>query len=106
METIDFTIENDNENYLIKFQCGNVYELNIWLKKDELNLLKNIKNADWLNRDSIKAGVSSNASVFWGYDDKDKIVSILVGDDPETWDFGVFVPLKTIEKLLVELFIE
>jgi hypothetical protein len=104
MKIIDFTIENDNENYLIKFQCGDIYELNIWLKKDELNLLKNIKNADWENRDSIKAGISSNASVFWAYDDKNKIVSILVGHDPETWDFSVTIPIKTIEKLLEELF--
>jgi hypothetical protein len=52
-KTIDFSIENNNGNCLLKLQNGDVWELNIRLKKDEMNLLKNIKKSDWDNRKSI-----------------------------------------------------
>jgi hypothetical protein len=103
METIDYTIEKDNENCLIKLQ-GDSWKLNICLKKGELHLLENIKNTNWENRNTIKAGTSANASVFWVYDDN-KTVSILVGDDPETWDFAVTLSITIIEKLFDELLI-
>jgi hypothetical protein len=100
---IDFTVENDNKgDFLIKFYCDE-WELNIWLIKEETELLKNLKNANWMRRNSIKAGHSANASIFWAYENNDKTVSILVGNDPETWDFAVSIQLETINKMLDEI---
>lgn len=80
-------------HYRIKIQDQD-WELNIHLTEQELELLKQICSADWGTRQSIRAGISANAPVFWAYDDDREMVSILVGHDDETWDFGVILPLK------------
>jgi hypothetical protein len=100
LENIDLSIETDNENYLIKIQGEDLYELNIRINKNEIILLKKFKGANWENRKTIKAGLSANSNVFWAYNE-DKTVSIMVGDDDETWDFAVIIPLKIMEKIFV-----
>lgn len=73
-------------------------ELNVWFKANELRKLSALKQAQWETRTSIQAGTAAGASVFWS-SDRDG-VSVLVGNDDEAWDFGVFLPAEIVETIV------
>ena len=94
---LDVSIEkiDDQNNRRMKIQAQD-WELNVYLSEQELSALDHIRFADWNMRQSIRAGVSANASVFWAYDKDNGMVSILVGHDDETWDIAVMLPLAEL----------
>lgn len=102
--TVTIFIENKSKNdFLIKLNNFD-WELNIHIGNQELYLLKMIRFANWDTKSSIKAGTSSSSAVFWVYDEKNKMISICVGHDDETWDFAVCVPITIIEEAFEKLY--
>lgn len=100
---VDVTIEarNDADNPgLVKLQAE-TWELNIWATTEELWKLAGIENTDWAQRRTLQVGTCANTSVWWN--EQDGTVYILAGNDDETWDLCVTVPLATVHKLLAEL---
>ena len=95
MTSILITKDNISNHSHMKIQTQD-WELNIHLSEQELVELKHIRSANWNARQSIKAGVSANASVFWAYNNDRETVSVLIGQDDESWDFGVMLPLKDL----------
>jgi hypothetical protein len=81
-------------------QAG-AWELNIHLERGELLRLSQVRQAGWLGRKSLQLGQAAGSSVFWSTDDS--TLSILVGHDDETWDFGVMLPLAVLDEILEEV---
>jgi hypothetical protein len=73
-------------------------ELNIWIKADEVALLHQVKAARWDSRGSLNIGSSAGVPVFWS--SEDDTLSILVGHDDETWDFGLILPIHIINEII------
>jgi hypothetical protein len=92
--------EDDDDSGLVKLQ-GESWELNIWATAADLRKLAGIEETDWDQRRTLKVGTSANAPVWWS--ERDGTVSILVGNDDESWDLGVIVPLATVHDILAEL---
>lgn len=75
-----------------------ILELNIVLSFFELmNVTNNITQANWGNRQAIKAGICLNANVYWCYNDEETF-SILIGEDDEIWEIGLKLPLDIINE--------
>jgi hypothetical protein len=97
----DRRARNDVDNPgVVKLQ-GETWELNIWATTDELWILADIENTDWVQRGTLKLGTCAHAPVWWN--ELDGTVYIAVDHDDVTWDFGVTVPLATVRRLLAEL---
>lgn len=76
------------------------YELNIILEKNELEyILKHIKSAIWHKRDSIKMGYCAGANVFWNYTPEVDKISILIGQDDESWAIGFLLPFEVMAQI-------
>jgi hypothetical protein len=82
----------DGGDYHLKLR-GRDWEINIHMTAEEFQALSNLCHANWETRGSVKAGYSANSPVFWSYHDDEKLVSILVGQDDETWDFAVTISI-------------
>lgn len=100
---VDVTVEARNDAGspgFVKLQ-GETWELNIWATTDEFWKLADIEKTDWSQRRTLKVGTCAGAPVWWN--ERDGMVSILIGEDDESWDLGVTVPLGTVHELLAEL---
>ena len=74
-------------------------ELNLVLSESDIrNIVANITNANWEHRQSIKAGTCINANVYWCCNDEGSF-SILIGQDDETWEIGLKLPMYVINDL-------
>jgi len=98
---IDYSLEENEDNFLLKLQGGDFWELNIRLTRAEISSLTEIRNTDWAARKTIKAGEAANSSVFWTAENE--TATIMIGHDDETWDFAVCIPTIQIEKIVKEV---
>ena len=99
--TYDFSwnevVFGDNSAGLaLKIQSA-VIELNIWFRPEELEQLNNLENTKWENG-SLKIGESANSPVWWSSKNND--VTILIGNDDETWDIALSIPTTEILKAI------
>jgi hypothetical protein len=76
------------------------WELNFTATPDELASLHAIRDADWASRRGLHVGQSAGSRVHWSADGRD--VTIMVGNDDETWDFAVVVPIDSVHKIVAE----
>lgn len=81
----------------VKLATG-TWELNIRAELAEFATLAGIRGAGWQARRSLAVGTAAGAAVFWAAADDQ--VSILVGQDDETWDFAVLVPLSAVDEIV------
>ena len=77
------------------------WELNVRARPEELRALATIRETDWIARKSLAAGTCANALVFWACDNG--TVSILTGENDETWDIAVEMPVGSVDEILTEL---
>jgi hypothetical protein len=85
---------------VLKIQ-GPMFELNVWMRPDELSVLEQVSDADWNRRESLQIGRCGDVPAFWSSDAEH--LSILVGPDDESWDFGIMVPRHTLAAILSEV---
>jgi hypothetical protein len=71
------------------------------MRPDELSILQRVSETDWNSRGSLQIGRSGDAPAFWSSDSEH--LSILIGHDDESWDFGVMLPRRTLEDILSEI---
>jgi hypothetical protein len=96
---VDFTVEADAEAGLaLKLQTDE-WEVNVYGSADDLLALRDIRAAVWSERQSIQAGHSAGARVFWA-SAGDGGATLMIGSDDETWDIAVAVPLSTIDEIV------
>jgi hypothetical protein len=96
---IDVTLDIENSAGLVaavKLQAE-TWELNIRAPLSDLARLRDIRDAHWDARGSLAIGTCAGASVYWASSDGQ--ATILVGDDDETWDVAVTVPLATVDEI-------
>lgn len=93
--------DSQNEPMLTLKISSHIWEINIDLKEQELDLLTKVKNARWDERDSIIIGKCLNSPVFWSC--QERKVSILIGHDDECWDICVSIEKKYLKDLESEI---
>lgn len=88
----------------LKLQGSN-WELNLRLSKEDIQTLhKGIKEADWAERKSIKAGATClSVPIYWNYEEKNNIVCIILGEDDECWDVGFVISFSDFERMITTL---
>lgn len=95
---VDVSVEPGADGRLAVRLQGPLWEVNVWVSVEELARLRGIREADWNERRSIRAGQSAGASVFWASDGGD--VTLMVGPDDESWDLAVTFPVETVDAVL------
>jgi hypothetical protein len=86
--------------YALKIQTEG-YELNVYLRPEEIEAVSGVRSASWDNRGSLAIGRTAGACAFWCSDAEH--LSIVVGRDDENWDFSVTLPVHACEEILEEL---
>jgi hypothetical protein len=92
--TLDFEV---HEGCLVKIQDA-AWEVNVWSPATDLIRLGAIRAADWNARKSIQVGRSAGSPVWWS--SNDDAVMLLIGDNDETWDVSITVPLAIIDEIV------
>lgn len=77
------------------------WELNVRATPEELASLHAIRDGDWASRRSLHVGQSVGSRVHWSAAGDN--VTIMVGNDDETWDFAVMVPIDCIGTIVAEV---
>ncbi len=83
----------------IKIQAD-LFELNISMTTEEMQMLPRVRNARWDDRASLQLGETTGSPAWWSCDER--YVSILVGEDDECWDFGVKLPVRVVGDILAD----
>jgi hypothetical protein len=86
--------------YFIKLQ-GSDCEVNVTVSASELDELRAVRDATWLDRRSLRAGDCLGSPAFWSREEGR--LSVLVGQDSEVWEVGFSAPESLIDALLVEI---
>jgi hypothetical protein len=92
---------DDNAGEPFAYSIGIAHELfsmSLWIRRDELALFARVPTAVWDERGAVQIGVSAGARAFWCT--RAETVSILVGHDDETWDFGVELPIALFHEIV------
>ena len=86
--------------FFIKLQ-GPECEVNVTTSARELEELRAVGSARWLDRKSLRIGQCLGTPVFWSL--QDGRLSVLVGPDDETWEVGYSAPESIVTALLQEM---
>ena len=78
---------------------GDHWELNVWLLESEVGQLPGVREARWDDRSCLTLGISAGVPVHWTCDGGG--LSILVGQDDESWQFGATVPEEQLDEICV-----
>lgn len=89
---IDLNLEREYDGRVLAKLSSDEWEFNVRGSADEFVALERIASADWSSRGSLRAGVSAGRAVHWSC--SAGVVLILVGQDDETWDIAITVPLE------------
>lgn len=92
--------EQGNPLFILKIQENN-WEINVWMTEEELARVPGTRTARWDEHGSIQLGECAGSPAFWSCEDGK--LSILVGADDETWDFGVTLPESVIDEVMAEI---
>jgi hypothetical protein len=90
----------DDGGCLIKLSATD-WELNISVPAVEVPILRRVQSSPWLPG-SVRIGTSAGSPTFWSAE-ADGRVSVLVGHDDQTWDFGVSFPIAVLHEVQREI---
>jgi hypothetical protein len=96
----DIVEDKNNREYMLT-TTSDSWELNIVLSKDELLKIPDVVNARWDDRTCLQLGDCLGFPTWWSLENEG--LSILVGSDPECWQFGVTIPDLVLEDLFNEI---
>ena len=96
--SVDIERDDSGEDFVCAKFSGDQWELNVKARPSEFSRLQGIRGFDWNSRAVAAVGRSAGASVFWSSDGE--VATILVGQDDETWDIAVSVPVTLVEDLV------
>ena len=77
------------QGFMVKLSTSH-FELNVFLTDDELHRLSSVPDFDWAAGRTLQVGRCGGARAHWGI--REGRCDLLVGEDDETWDFGVNLP--------------
>lgn len=99
MADVTFDVEPGTGQTVIKLQTD-TWELNIRGQLPDFVRLAQIRDADWDARRSLAIGTCAGAPVYWASSGGN--VAILVGQDDETWDIAVTIPLSSVNEIATQ----
>ena len=76
------------------------WELNFRATPEELVSLDGIRDTDWKTRRCLHVGECAGSRVHWSA--QGDIATIMVGEDDETWDVAVTVPLASVDTIVAD----
>lgn len=98
---MDVTIEPDADARIaLKLQTDEC-EVNVYASADDLLRLRDIRTARWGERQSIQAGESAGAHVYWA--SVGTHAALMIGHDDETWDVSVALPFALVDEIVREV---
>ncbi|MEO5662757.1 MAG: hypothetical protein ABIR39_05695 [Nocardioides sp.] len=77
------------------------WELNVRAPASEFLTLRDIRTFAWDRRNVARVGSCAGASVFWCSDGQ--TATIMVGQDDESWDVAVLVPVEVVDDLVRQM---
>lgn len=93
-----YTTYQEANNIYLKIASDEL-ELNLSLATHEAEyMINNIHEAIWEQRKAIKAGLCLGMPVFWCCH-PDQYVLLLIGEDDETWEIALRLPLEIIAEV-------
>ena len=95
---MDVSVEREADGRLLAKLAANELEVNVRLSGEDLAALADARAASWDKRRTVRAGESAAAPVFWASEGDQAM--LLIGDDDETWDVAVAVPLRVIDEIV------
>ena len=99
------TVENvdDSGTFRIQISTHDV-EMNIWVLEPDLPKLVEVRGRRW-ELGALRIGRSGGTNAWWSVDaDEDgRSLSIVVGEDDESWDLNFRFPLETLDDILREV---
>ena len=99
------TVENvdDSGTFLIKIATHDV-EMNVWVLEADLGKLVEVRGRRW-EVGALRIGRSAGTPAWWSVEaeEEGRSLSIVVGDDEESWDLNFRFPLETLDEILREV---
>ncbi len=93
----DITVEEHEEDgvsvYLVKIASALV-ELNVTIPQSDIGHLQSALRTEWA-LGALRLGTSAGAPVYWCAGEKGTL-SVLIGQDDETWDIALTLPASVI----------
>ena len=77
------------------------FEINVWLRRDEVDHLEKVPSAVWEERGALRIGETLGSPVFWCSSERG--IDILIGADQELWAVGVHVPHSALDEIRREV---
>jgi hypothetical protein len=91
-----------SELYFVKLQTA-AFELNVSVMPRDIPQFDRVRTARWIDG-AVRIGEAAGAPVFWCVNDEDDAaISVLVGNDDQTWDIAVTLPAGTVDQIRREL---
>ncbi|MDL4820949.1 hypothetical protein [Actinomadura opuntiae] len=94
---VEAMLDMDAEPLPVLTLRAETWELHIRAPLADFSRLTEIRDAHWDERRSLRIGVCAGSSVFWALSD-DRAV-LLIGQDDETWDIALTIPLATVDEI-------
>jgi hypothetical protein len=99
------TVENvdDSGTFLVKIATDHV-EMNVWVQEADLPKLAEVRGRRW-ELGALRIGRSAGTPAWWSVEAEEdgRSLSIVVGDDDESWDLNFRFPLETLDAILREI---
>jgi len=93
------SLEDGAPAVAVKIQ-SDVCELNVCIAVPDLPRLRDVPTTPW-DSGALRLGVSARSPAFWSCDRGQ--ISVCVGHDDETWDFGISFPENLLPDLISEI---
>lgn len=78
-------------------------EINVRIPGGDMAKLDGVRLAAWDSRRSLQIGEVAGAGAWWCVDVHAGTLSILVGEDDETWDVAATLPIGTLDAIISEV---
>ncbi len=95
---VDVTLDDSDDSLVVVKLQTETWELNIWVPLADLVRLRDIRQANWGSRRSLAVGTCAGSPVFWAANEDQ--ATILIGQDDETWDIGISLPIETVDEIV------
>jgi len=96
--TVDGFEDGGQAFYSVKIGTA-AFEINIHLLAKDASKFGSVLAVQW-GSGALRIGECAGAPVFWCSVEDGSSISVLVGHDDQTWDFGVQLPASTIGEIL------
>lgn len=89
-------------HFLVKIGTPQL-EINVRIAGPDVARLDGVRRAAWDSRGSVQIGEVAGAFAWWCVDLPAGTLSILVGEDDETWDIAVTLPVGALDAVISEV---